>query len=166
MNKKYPQEWKDQAKEFRSWGMSYAKIGKTFGVNKDVVYAWLNRERYCETSRRAYRRNRESLRIKDAARWPKSRDRQTGLRKQRYDRQTHEKLTYFIFGGDMVKIGTTNNVTQRLRALKNGSPVPLELVGTTSTPEIELHDRFERLRSHGEWYNINQELQSVIDGVL
>lgn len=81
-----------------------------------------------------------------------------------YHNQTkHTTLTYFVQGLDLVKIGGTNNLPRRLSALQCGSPVLLELLGVTDVPEATLHNQFKNLRHHGEWFNLNNELQQFIE---
>lgn len=63
---------------------------------------------------------------------------------------------YFLAGAGLIKIGVTSNLVSRLRALRNSSPVPVELLATVSGKgtlyEMKLHERFAALRRHGEWF--------------
>jgi hypothetical protein len=67
-----------------------------------------------------------------------------------------ERTIYFLAGAGLIKIGITANVTSRLRAIRNSSPVPIEVLGTMAGcdlyVEMRLHDRFRALRRHGEWF--------------
>lgn len=61
-----------------------------------------------------------------------------------------------------VKIGfTTGEPEVRLRALQTGSPAMLTLLAVHSGSlheEAALHARFQHVRSHGEWFDMNDEL--------
>jgi excisionase family DNA binding protein len=64
---------------------------------------------------------------------------------------------YFVRGRatGLVKIGQTNDVDRRLRALQANSPDALELLGVIRSSEFqeaELHGRFARFRLHNEWF--------------
>ncbi len=72
---------------------------------------------------------------------------------------------YFVRGGGFVKIGCSTNVAARFRAIRNTSPVPVELVGQMRGGTLEegrLHDRFARDRAHGEWFRESPELLALI----
>lgn len=59
-------------------------------------------------------------------------------------------------GTHLVKIGTTNNGTQRLADLQRMNPLPLRLLWSTPgnyTLEFALHHHFATLRRHGEWFD-------------
>lgn len=75
------------------------------------------------------------------------------------------KVTYFVIGAGMIKIGTTDNLETRLKALQCGSPVPLELLGVCQLEEKDLHERFKHLQKHGEWFLGTTELLEFIEGV-
>jgi hypothetical protein len=64
-------------------------------------------------------------------------------------------VTYVVraIGLGRVKIGTSENVSKRVNQLRSTSPVPLELVGTTSVSERTLQRRFTALRTNGEWFS-------------
>lgn len=62
---------------------------------------------------------------------------------------------YFIAGAGLIKIGVSTNVQSRFRAIRNSSPVPVELLCATPGAIIDehaLHRRFSHLRRHGEWF--------------
>jgi hypothetical protein len=72
---------------------------------------------------------------------------------------------YFIRGGGFIKIGCSTNLVARFRAIRNTSPVPVELVGKFPGGTLEealLHDRFAADRVHGEWFKESPELLDVI----
>ena len=80
-----------------------------------------------------------------------------------------EKVVYFILAADtaMVKIGVTRRDPQeRLYAMQTGSPSQLEvvLVLDENPPfeERQLHKRFYKQRSHGEWFRCEGELRQFI----
>ena len=77
-----------------------------------------------------------------------------------------EYLVYFIEGAGRIKIGIAKNIEERFRVIQTGSPVPLTLI--TSIPgghklEKELHERFEHLLCHGEWFEAAPELMRYIE---
>lgn len=60
---------------------------------------------------------------------------------------------YFIAGAGLIKIGVSTNVPSRFRAIRNSSPVPVELLGVFPGGTLEegwAHQRFAHLRRHGE----------------
>jgi len=75
---------------------------------------------------------------------------------------------YFIDAGNLIKIGVTKDVGKRLAALKTGSPVQLAILGFipgTKQKEKELHHRFSSYRTHGEWFEKNDDLINYIKEV-
>lgn len=77
------------------------------------------------------------------------------------------RWTYFIQpeGGGNIKIGKTNNPQERLRTLATSSPVPqpYRIVGLIDgNRETELHRKFHKHRSHGEWFRPVGELLKFI----
>lgn len=80
-------------------------------------------------------------------------------------RSTGDLVIYFIRGGDMVKIGITRDVDERLAALQTGSPVPLEVIGVMvgdAALESALHELFAAQRRHGEWFELCDDLARFI----
>jgi hypothetical protein len=72
---------------------------------------------------------------------------------------------YFIAGAGLIKIGISTNVQSRFRAIKNSSPVPVELVAVTRGStfcEGQAHRKFAHLRRHGEWFEDRQEIRDFI----
>ncbi|MFJ9101336.1 GIY-YIG nuclease family protein [Streptomyces sp. NPDC102405] len=68
-------------------------------------------------------------------------------------------------GSNVVKIGRTTNIDQRLAAIQRMSPVPLAILWTHpggSTLEANLHRHFKALRSHGEWFTFGRDPVSII----
>ena len=65
---------------------------------------------------------------------------------------------------DSIKIGVANNISQRVKSLQAGSATKLKLRWSAHGGyplERHLHDQFEQLRIHGEWFNF----QGVSDPV-
>lgn len=76
---------------------------------------------------------------------------------------------YFIEGGGLIKIGVTTNLPSRFRTIRNSSPVPVKLLGSIkggNITEALAHQRFDRLRQHGEWFMDDPELRAYLDDVL
>ncbi len=77
------------------------------------------------------------------------------------------KRIYFAYCRPLhlVKIGTARDVNGRLRQLQTGCPYEIELIalldGGTSK-EFELHQRFNHLRTSGEWFAVADELRDLI----
>jgi len=77
-----------------------------------------------------------------------------------------ESWVYFIKAENgLIKIGTTTHLKERLKQLQRMSPVKLELIIAIEggvDKEQALHQRFEKCRSHGEWFFPSEELLSYI----
>lgn len=69
-------------------------------------------------------------------------------------------LVYFVRHGDVVKIGTTQDLTQRLTAI----PYDELLATIPGGPDVEgqWHRRFAHLRTRGEWFRDAPELRDAI----
>ena len=64
-----------------------------------------------------------------------------------------------------IKIGFTTDINSRLTRLNTGSPVKLVLHGImrgTVDEERLLHERFDSLRTHGEWFYKSGELAQLV----
>jgi hypothetical protein len=75
---------------------------------------------------------------------------------------------YFLRGGDLVKIGTSNNPRRRIDEIKTGSAVELSLLQVIDggrDVERGLHTRFADQRSHGEWFFFRDDLRAFIEGL-
>lgn len=62
-------------------------------------------------------------------------------------------------GSSVVKIGMTKNIRKRLGSIQTHYPRPLEVLWTHHGGiELEefLHERFRRLRIHGEWFDFGK----------
>jgi hypothetical protein len=69
----------------------------------------------------------------------------------------------------LVKIGIAENLERRLAGLKAQSPVPLELLATIPAESYELeaalHRRFAEYRHHGEWFEVSDGLDDLIESL-
>ena len=79
----------------------------------------------------------------------------------------HKKVVYFVQSrlGGPIKIGLTTEPKQRLKQLQNGSPIPLQILGALrgdEKVEAAIHERFRKLRLHGEWFEPSMELVEFI----
>lgn len=75
---------------------------------------------------------------------------------------------YFIRGGDRVKIGSAADPYVRRDSMQIGSPVKLILLGyyvESYRHEFALHEQFDHLRLHGEWFRLTDdpELRAAIE---
>lgn len=77
---------------------------------------------------------------------------------------------YFLAGAGLIKIGVTTNLTSRIRAIRNSSPVPIEILaimrGATNFEEMQLHAKFAALRRHGEWFDDDGSIRAHIDQLI
>lgn len=72
---------------------------------------------------------------------------------------------YFVRSGELVKVGTSTNLPQRLASLRTMSPLPLEVLAVAAGGHAEertVHERFAHLRQHGEWFTAAPELLAYI----
>jgi len=85
--------------------------------------------------------------------------------KARRDYMEGKMDVYFVEGAGLIKIGVSKDVEKRIASLKNGSPVPLTLLGYiqgSRALEAELHERFADIRDHGEWFQATDVLRQYI----
>lgn len=80
------------------------------------------------------------------------------------------KWVYFIQEpvNHHIKIGVSENVKSRLKALQTSSPFPLKILcsvreTTLGMSETQVHKKFENLRVQGEWFKYGEELKNFID---
>ena len=69
---------------------------------------------------------------------------------------------------EMVKIGVSDCVISRFRRVANLSPDVLTIAGAIASTrakelEADLHEEFEELREHGEWFRLEGELAASIE---
>ena len=81
--------------------------------------------------------------------------------------KTKRQRIYFIKGKEstLIKIGSTDNVKNRLMGMQTGSPEVLEVLATVPfglIKEKDLHRRFAADRVHGEWFNPSNDLLNFI----
>ena len=80
--------------------------------------------------------------------------------------QTGEKDVYFIQGCETqrIKIGISNNVDSRLKGIQSSEPLKLLAVIKQGGKDLErrLHEKFEGLRVHGEWFRPDPQLLEYI----
>ncbi len=72
---------------------------------------------------------------------------------------------YVLKAGPHVKIGWTQNLEERIKALRTGSPLPLTLVGTcsgTKARERALHREFISARTQGEWFALSDQQMATL----
>jgi hypothetical protein len=74
---------------------------------------------------------------------------------------------YFVVGGPFVKIGFSTSVRFRITSLQVGNPYRLSLLNSIPGDvdlERELHRRFSSYRAQGEWFRLEGDLATWIDG--
>jgi len=83
-----------------------------------------------------------------------------GKRPQKPTVRNLDWVVYVVSAGNGIyKIGRTNNLKSRLKALYYHSPIPLELIASFPCHpygENALHQFFETKRDHGEWFNLDE----------
>lgn len=83
------------------------------------------------------------------------------------DRPPPGRLVYFVraMQGGPVKIGVTGNLAQRLNRLEYGEGRPVRALATVPggvVLERFLHVRYAELRRRGEWFELDDDLRSLI----
>lgn len=81
-------------------------------------------------------------------------------------RRAHQ--IYFLLAPDLnlVKIGFSNYVPQRISDIQYMSPARLDLLGCipgTMADEAEMHRKYAHLRQHGEWFQFTPALSDEIN---
>lgn len=82
------------------------------------------------------------------------------------------KGVYFIqtetMGGP-IKIGYSNDVHERLKTIQSMSPFKLKVLAIlpdkSFDAEARLHQRFQKHRLHGEWFEPHPEIENFIANV-
>lgn len=83
--------------------------------------------------------------------------------RRRREREAESNGTiYFIGIGDLVKIGKTVDLSQRLIAFSYPAIAVLATETGYSLRERELHERFKRWRHSGEWFRRSPEVEQYI----
>lgn len=90
----------------------------------------------------------------------------------KHDASTFLEWRWIYFVGsrehNIVKIGQTARLKNRMTQLRNSAPVPIKLFAVVfGRPEIEsfLHERFSETREHGEWFRITDEINQCINDI-
>ncbi len=74
-------------------------------------------------------------------------------------------MIYFLKANDKVKIGYADDPMKRIPAIQISSPYRLAvllIIDGNYNKESELHDRFEKHRSIGEWFNFEEPIKTFI----
>lgn len=83
-----------------------------------------------------------------------------------------KRITYIYFIKsvklNLIKIGMTDNIHNRMNGLKNGSPDELMLLkiiraNATYPTDHAVHELFPHLRVHGEWFRWSSDLQHFME---
>lgn len=78
-------------------------------------------------------------------------------------------VVYFIESGGHIKVGTSRGLSQRIKQMQIGSPMPLNLLGSVSGGRLEeatIHEALQSYRSHGEWFRDGPEVRNIIGQYL
>jgi len=76
---------------------------------------------------------------------------------------------YVLRSDNLVKIGFSEQIRQRLSHIVSSSPVPVEFVGYMpggKDLEAHLHDRFASQHFAGEWFVESEQMRQVFDAIL
>ena len=83
-----------------------------------------------------------------------------------FEKDEDKKDVYFIQGCETqrIKIGISNNVGSRLKGIQSSEPLKLLAVIKQGGKDLErrLHEKFEGLRVHGEWFRPDPQLLEYI----
>lgn len=74
-------------------------------------------------------------------------------------------MIYFIKANEKVKIGYANDPSQRIPSIQTSSPYELEvllIIDGNFDKEHELHQRFQKMRTSGEWFEFGEPIKSFI----
>lgn len=66
----------------------------------------------------------------------------------------------------LIKIGFASNIKNRFSSIQTGSPTPLKIIGAVvcdKSIEKKLHDKFENIRVHGEWFKPSDYLLRIAE---
>jgi T5orf172 domain len=86
-------------------------------------------------------------------------------RKNERNRSVRPTVVYFIKSADLIKIGYTGDLTERVRTLQVNNPTIVEVLKTIPggyQEERQLHKQFAHLNKTGEWFYAAQELLDFI----
>lgn len=78
--------------------------------------------------------------------------------------RTHAPLVYFLRVGDRVKIGTTTNLSERVKALSLTLSEVTHVIPGDAEMERTLHERWDRYRVHAnrEWFHASGSLAAFL----
>ena len=91
-----------------------------------------------------------------------------GQRRLRHRSREHEaSVTCYFVGGEHgpIKIGQTENLQRRLKAIQSHSPIVVSVLASTgggAFAEMDYHFRFAEHRLHGEWFARCPEIDAEI----
>jgi len=74
-------------------------------------------------------------------------------------------MIYFLKANDKVKIGYADDPSKRIPEIQTSNPFELEvllIIDGNYDKESELHKRFEKHRTSGEWFELEEPIQSFI----
>ncbi|MFJ4624253.1 GIY-YIG nuclease family protein [Streptomyces sp. NPDC088812] len=91
-------------------------------------------------------------------------DEETGYRPLNIPDHNHEDVVYFILNGNRVKIGTTTNLRNRVRALALKPRNVIACVPGGRQHESETHARFSHLRIDStEWFSFEGPIVDAVN---
>lgn len=76
---------------------------------------------------------------------------------------------YVLRSDNLIKIGFSDNLRQRVQSIISSVPVPVEFVGHMPGGidlEAHLHERFAAHRFSGEWFVETDEMRAVFEAIL
>lgn len=76
---------------------------------------------------------------------------------------------YVLRSDNLVKIGFSDNLRQRVQSIISSVPVPVEFVGHMPGGmdlEAHLHERFAAHRFSGEWFVETDDMRAAFDAIL
>lgn len=97
----------------------------------------------------------------DAVRWAKADSDQLAVERRLEPRS----VVYFIRMGDLIKIGFTSDLKKRVQGLSLTMGHVVATIPGASYLEAQLHERFAKLREHGEWFRAEPELLDYIASI-
>lgn len=91
-------------------------------------------------------------------------DRETGYRPLNIPDGPHADVVYFVLNGNRVKIGTTTNLRNRVRALSLPSSNVIAVVPGGRNKEADLHAALSHLRiGRTEWFAFDRPIADLIN---
>jgi len=85
-----------------------------------------------------------------------------------YPVSNRNRVVYFVRSQNLIKIGTSVCVEDRLKEIQKWCPYELELLATvpgTQAVEFAIQGKFVGCWSHGEWFNAEPPLLAFIDQI-